>query len=83
MHLLLLLRAQALVNPKLSLAASGANVGLAAFQRFSCSSPPVIQLVHHFLEIPSMVCQKRNLSQDVSSASAEKAAPGWRSFAPT
>lgn len=80
---LLLLRVQALVNPELSFAASSANVGFAAFQRFSCSSPPAVQLVHCFREIPSMVCQKRNLSQDLSSASAEKAAPGWSSFAPT
>lgn len=58
-----LLRLQALVNPDFT--ASGANVGLDAFQRCSCSSPPATQLVHHFLEISFMVCQKRNPSQDL------------------
>lgn len=86
MHLLLL-RLPDLVNPELSFTASGANGGLAAFQKHSSSSPPVIQLIHHFLEIPSTVCQKSNPSQGLASASADgtakKVVAGWRNIALT
>ena len=44
-------------------------------------APPAIQLVHHFLETPSMICQKRNPSQRRATARAdgiaEKVAAGW------